>query len=42
MRRSDRPVRPTDEEAVVVLARSSQESIVVDLTGPLTGADRPV
>jgi uncharacterized RmlC-like cupin family protein len=32
-----REENPTDEEAVVVLARSSQEAIVVNLPGPLTG-----
>jgi uncharacterized RmlC-like cupin family protein len=31
-----REENPTDEEAVVVLARSSQEAIVVNLPGPLT------
>ena len=30
-----REENPTDEEAVVVLARSSQEAIVVNLPGPL-------
>jgi uncharacterized RmlC-like cupin family protein len=34
-----REENPTDEEAVVVLARSSQEAIVVNLPGPLIGAD---
>ena len=33
-----REENPTDEDAVVVLARSSQEAIVVNLDGPLTGA----
>lgn len=32
-----REENPGDEEAVVVLARSSQEAIVVNLPGPLTG-----
>jgi uncharacterized RmlC-like cupin family protein len=38
-----REENPADDEAVVVLARSSQEAIVVNLPGPLTGdeADRP-
>ncbi|MGZ4507057.1 MAG: cupin domain-containing protein [Blastococcus sp.] len=31
-----REENPTDEEAVVVIARSSQEAIVVNLPGPLT------
>ena len=31
-----REENPTDDEAVVVLARSSQEAIVVNLPGPLT------
>ena len=37
-----REENPADDEAVVVLARSSQEAIVVNLPGPLTGdaADR--
>jgi uncharacterized RmlC-like cupin family protein len=35
-----REENPTDEEAVVVLARSSQEAIVVNLPGPLTPQDR--
>ena len=34
-----REENPTDDEAVVVLARSSQEAIVVNLPGPLTDAD---
>ena len=34
-----REENPTDDEAVVVLARSTQEAIVVNLPGPLTGAD---
>ena len=34
-----REENPTDDEAVVVLARSSQEAIVVNLSGPLTDAD---
>ena len=33
-----REENPTDDKAVVVLARSSQEAIVVNLPGPLTGA----
>jgi uncharacterized RmlC-like cupin family protein len=33
-----REENPGDEEAVVVLARSSQEAIVVNLPGSLTGA----
>jgi uncharacterized RmlC-like cupin family protein len=32
-----REENPAEEEAVVVLARSSQEAIVVNLPGPLTG-----
>ena len=32
-----REENPGDDEAVVVLARSSQEAIVVNLPGPLTG-----
>jgi uncharacterized RmlC-like cupin family protein len=37
-----REENPEDDEAVVVLARSSQEAIVVNVPGPLTGnpADR--
>ena len=34
-----REENPTDEEAVVVLARSSQEAIVVNLPGALLDAD---
>ena len=34
-----REENPADDEAVVVLARSSQEAIVVNLPGPLTGDD---
>ena len=34
-----REENPGDDEAVVVLARSSQEAIVVNLPGPLTGED---
>jgi uncharacterized RmlC-like cupin family protein len=34
-----REENPGDEEAVVVLARSSQEAIVVNLPGALTGQD---
>jgi uncharacterized RmlC-like cupin family protein len=33
-----REENPGDDEAVVVLARSSQEAIVVNLPGPLTGS----
>ena len=32
-----REENPTDDETVVVIARSSQEAIVVNLPGPLTG-----
>jgi uncharacterized RmlC-like cupin family protein len=35
-----REENPGDDEAVVVLARSSQEAIVVNLPGPLIGGDR--
>jgi uncharacterized RmlC-like cupin family protein len=34
-----REENPTDDETVVVIARSSQEAIVVNLPGPLTGAN---
>jgi uncharacterized RmlC-like cupin family protein len=34
-----REENPTDDEAVVVLARSTQEAIVVNLPGPLTDED---
>jgi uncharacterized RmlC-like cupin family protein len=34
-----REENPADDEAVVVLARSTQEAIVVNVPGPLTGAD---
>jgi uncharacterized RmlC-like cupin family protein len=34
-----REENPTDDETVVVIARSSQEAIVVNLPGPLTGDD---
>ena len=33
-----REENPTDDETVVVIARSSQEAIVVNLPGPLTEA----
>jgi uncharacterized RmlC-like cupin family protein len=36
-----REENPGDDEAVVVLARSSQEAIVVNLPGPLIDEDRP-
>jgi uncharacterized RmlC-like cupin family protein len=32
-----REENPGDDEAVVVIARSSQEAVVVNLDGPLTG-----
>jgi uncharacterized RmlC-like cupin family protein len=32
-----REENPTDEETIVVLARSSQEAVVVNLPGPLVG-----
>ena len=35
-----REENPTDEEAVVVLARSSQEAIVINLPGALTEGDQ--
>jgi uncharacterized RmlC-like cupin family protein len=35
-----REENPTDEAAVVVLARSSQEAVVVNLPGGLTSGDR--
>jgi uncharacterized RmlC-like cupin family protein len=34
-----REENPADDDAVVVIARSSQEAIVVNLPGPLTGED---
>ncbi|MDP9430218.1 MAG: cupin domain-containing protein [Actinomycetota bacterium] len=36
-----REENPTDEDAVVVIARSSQEAIVVNLPGPLSEAEPP-